>query len=205
MYPYIESDYPTWLEVRTDLGGTTYYIQYDYEYIPFLVDTTNKIIYRTGVMRLKPTSDLVLLSGAKASVVIQDITYTANAYGTAGNSITVTYVNDAPVVGEESVTVLGTVITVHIVSGKSTAQQVVTAVMSWSAYNSLQSNSAASAALVSAVVTGNSGTGQTTQGPTSLTGGIAAVTTLHDFETNIKSTATQVNSIDDGITLAVYP
>jgi hypothetical protein len=203
MYPFIESDYPTWLEVRTDLATTTYYIQYDYLYIAFLVDTTNKIIYRTGVMRLKPTSDLVLLTGAKASAVIQDITYTANAYGTAGNSITITYVSDATSVGKEFVTVLGTAITVHIVSGQSTAQQVVTAVEGWNAYNSLKSNAAASAALVSAVVSGNSGNAQTTQGPTSLTGGIAPVTTLSDFEANVKGTATQVNSINDGISIAI--
>jgi hypothetical protein len=203
MYPNIELDYPSWLEVRTDLATTTYYIAYGYEYIPFVIDTTNKIVYSTGVQRYAPASSNVLLSGTQASATIQDIFYQANAYGTSGNSITVQYVNDAMAVGQEYVTVLGTAITVHIVSGKSTAQQVVTAVVGWSAYNGLINNSQASAELVSAIVSGNPGNSQTTQGPTSLTGGIAVVTTLSDFEANVKGTATQVASIDQGIAASV--
>jgi hypothetical protein len=51
--------------------------------------------------------------GLLASVVIQDITYTAVTGGISGNSITVTYVEDA-VAGSETVDVVGTDITVHI-------------------------------------------------------------------------------------------
>ena len=74
-----------------------------------------------------------LTSGTLATATIQgSIVYTATVYGSS--SVTIAYVSDAPKVGEESVTVVGNAITVHIVSGSSTAQQVWAAVAAWNAY-----------------------------------------------------------------------
>lgn len=55
--------------------------------------------------------------GSLASVIIQDITYTAASGGVSGNSITITYIEDV-LPGQEMVTVSGTAITVNI--GNST-------------------------------------------------------------------------------------
>ena len=103
--------------------------------------------------------------------------------------------------GYEYVVVSGTAITVHITNGVSSAQQVAAAVVSWNAYSGIpQYNSAASAALVSAVIdAGLEATPQTVQGPTALTGGAAAVTVLSDWETNYKGSATLVASFSDGV------
>lgn len=296
MYPFIELDYTNWLEVRADLSTTTYYIQYDYLYIPFVIDTTNKFIYETGVQRYKPASDNVLLSGAKAIKTIQDITYTANNYGTAGNSITIAYVNTISTAtgtvtvvdytmlagavltvnevrltegidwtaatdnattatslasaissateatlstavavgavititantagtlgnfislntsdtinltvsgtslsggtggaGFETVSVTGSAISVNMTGGVSSAAQILKAL----------TLSSAASELVSFVVSGNGGKAQTAVGATSLMSGANAVTTLSDFETNVKSGATQVASIDQAIGIAI--
>lgn len=196
----IELSYGVWKTLETSpaySGDTVYYLKTDLQYNPFFVDSLNYFVFYTNINR-DPSASSQLLSGAQAHVTIQDITYTANAVGTAGNSITVTYVNDAPAVGQESVTVVGNAITVHIVSGVSTAQQVVTAVTAWSAYNGLINKSQASAELLSAVVSGSTGKGQTTQGPTSLASGAAPVTVLSDFTSTYLGTATLVGSFMDG-------
>lgn len=202
----------SWTDWKTLQAGirhtdTVFYLQNDLQYVPFLVQSDNssndpEYIFYVNVNR-DPSSVkgpyAALASGVKASITIQDIKYTANDYGTSGNSITITYVNDAVAIGQEYVTVLGTAITVHIVSGASTAQQVLSAVEAWSAYNGLINKSQASAELVSAVITGSTGNPQTTQGPTSLAGGTAAVTVLSDWETNFKGTATLVGSFMDAV------
>lgn len=197
-YQNIDLDWTTWKEVETKLTSNVYYLQNDLQYVPFVIDTINTIVYFSSINR-DPSSVNQLSSGAAASKVIQDITFTANALGTAGNSITIQYVNDATGVGKEFVTVAGNAITVHIVSGQSTAQQVVTAAVAWSAYNSLINHSAAAAALISAVVSGASGKPQTTQGPTALTGGIATVTVISDWQTNFQGSAIQIGSFMDGV------
>jgi hypothetical protein len=208
-----EIDWNTFKSVHAAMpSATLYYLQNDLQYVPFVIaEGTSPIVgqalYYVNVNR-DPSSVsgpyAALASGAKASAIIQDITYTANAYGTGGNSITVQYTNDATAVGKEFVTIAGNAITVHIVSGKSTAQQVVTAVVGWSAYSGLSKyNSAASTALVSAVVTGSSGNPQTTQGPTSLTGGVAPVTVLSDWTNNYLSGATKVASFSNGVALEI--
>jgi hypothetical protein len=51
--------------------------------------------------------------GTLAFAVVEDITYTAANAGTAGNSISITYIEDS-LPGHESVTLSGTSITVHI-------------------------------------------------------------------------------------------
>jgi hypothetical protein len=205
----IELDWTTFKATHTTLSSATlYYLQNDLQYVPFIVEEGTSPIVAQSIYYVNVNRDpssvrgpyAALASGTKASVIIQDITYTANAYGSSG--ITITYINDATAAGKEYVTVAGDAITVHIVSGHSTAQQVVTAVMGWNAYSGLsQYNSAASAVLVSAVVTGNSGNSQIAVASTPLAGGVAAVTVLSDWETNYKSSATKVASFSIGVAL----
>ena len=206
----IELDWNTWKIVKTALSSATvYYLQNDLQFVPFVIsEGTSPIaaqsLYYCGVNRdPKAVSGpyAALTSGTLASAHIQHVVYTATAYG--ASSVTITYVNDAPAVGKESVTVAGNAITVHIVSGSSTAQQVVAAVVAWNAYTgNSQYNSAASAALVSAIIDpGFEGSAQTTQGPTALAGGTAAVTVMSDWTTNFMGSATKVSSFSIGVGL----
>lgn len=207
----IEMDWNTFKVVHATLSAATvYYLKNDLQYVPFIVEEgTSPIqaqsIYFCGVNRDPKAASgpyAALTSGTLASATIQgSITYTATSYG--ASSVTIAYVNDAPGVGKESVTVVGNAITVHIVSGSSTAQQVWAAVAAWNAYNgNSQFNSQAAAYLVSAVlVAGKEGIAQTTQAPTGLTGGTSAVTTLSDWETNYMSSATLVASFSIGVGL----
>ena len=206
----IEMDWNTFKVVHTTLSSATvYYLKNDLQYVPFIVEEgTSPIqaqsIYYCGINRdPKAVSGpyAALTSGVLASATIQSIVYTATAYGTS--SVTIQYTNTAPAVGQESVTVLGNAITVHIVSGVSKAQQVYAAIAAWNAYNgNSQFNSQASACLVSALITpGQEGVPQTTQGPTGLSGGTAAVTTYTDWTTNFMGSATQVASFSVGVGL----
>lgn len=205
----IELDWATFKVVHATLSAATvYYLQNDLQWVPFIVEEgTSPIqaqsIYYTNINRDPKSLSgpyAALASGTKASAVIQDITYTATAYGSS--SVTVQYTNDATAQGKEYVTVAGNAITVHIVSGVSTAFQVQTAVVNWNAYSGLATyQSAAAAALVSAVVTGNPGNPQTTQGPTGLAGGTAAVTVATDWTTNYQGTAVLTTSFSNGVGL----
>lgn len=198
----VELSYTVWkaLEMSpTYTPDTIYYQENDLEFVPFFVDNANFLIFYTNITKFPPFAAKALVSGAYASLVLQDITYTAVNIGTSGNSITIQYVNDAPAVGQESVTVVGNAISVHIVSGASTAQQVLTAVASWNAYNGQINRSSASAELVGAVISGSTGNPQVTVGATALTGGAVPVTVLADFTTTYLSTATKVNSFMDGL------
>jgi hypothetical protein len=208
----IEIDWNTWKTVKATLSGATvYYLQNDLQYVPFVIEEGTSPIVAQSMYYVNINRDpsavkgpaAPLASGAKDSAHIQDIVYTANVYGVSG--VTVEYVNDASAVGKEYVTVVGNAITVHIVSGSSTAQQVQAAVSSWNAYTGLASyNSAASAALVSAVIdAGKEGNPQVTQASTPLAGGAAAVTVLYDWETNYKGSATKVASFSEGVALDV--
>lgn len=69
----------------------------------------------------------IVTLGVKASVKFQDITYTAKNTGSAGNSITITYVDDGTA-GSETVGVVGSAITVHMEDGASTAQNILDAI-----------------------------------------------------------------------------
>lgn len=205
-----EIDWNTFKALRAGSGATShfYYLQNDLQYVPFIIAPNSNTfpdgesIYFVNVNR-DPSSVggpyAALTSGVKASAHIQDIVYTATSYG--ASSVTVAYVNDATAVGKEYVTVVGNAITIHIVTGSSTAQQVQAAVNGWNAYTGLsQYNSAASSYLVSAVIdTGKEGNTQSTVGPTALTGGTAAVTVLSDWETTYKSAATLVTSFANGV------
>jgi len=208
----IELDWNTFKVVRATLGTSTlYYLQNDLQYVPFVVEESTspmvaQSIYYCGVNRDPKAASgpyAALTSGAKATALVQSIRYTAVDYGVAGNAITITYVDDAPAAGQESVTVVGSDITVHIKSGVSTAQQVWAAVAAWNAYNGNPTfNSQAAAYLVSAVITpGQEGTPQIALLTTHLAGGTAAVTNLSDWETNFKGAATLVPSISVGVGL----
>lgn len=61
--------------------------------------------------------------GQKASLKVQDITYTAVEEGEDGNDISVAYIDDQTA-GNETVAVVGTAITVHIEAGVTTAQDI---------------------------------------------------------------------------------
>jgi len=61
--------------------------------------------------------------GVRASRVVQDLTYTANLPGVAGNSITIAYTGGGTA-GSEVVSVVGTAISIQIETGVSTATQV---------------------------------------------------------------------------------
>jgi hypothetical protein len=210
-----EIDWNTWKAVRAKFVAgsdpTMYYLQNDLQYVPFVVADATSIIEGQALYYVNVNRDpssvsgpyAALTSGVKASAHIQDIVYTATSYGVS--SVTVAYVSDASAVGKEYVTVAGSAITVHIVSGQSTAQQVQAAVNGWNAYTGLsQYNSSASSELVSAVIdTGREGIPQVTAGATPLAGGVAAVTVLSDWETNFKSSATLVTSFSNGVALSV--
>lgn len=101
-----------------------------------------------------------------ASVKIQDITYTADTAGTAGNSITIDY-NTGGTAGSEVVSVVSNAISIQIQDGVSTAAQIKTAIDAYPA----------AAALVNLVVdSGDTGDVQAVFGSAvSLTGGAAAV------------------------------
>lgn len=96
-----------------------------------------------------------------ASLVVQDLTYTALAFGTSGNLITIAYTGGGTA-GSEVVTVLVNAISVQIQNGASTATQIRTAVQA----------SVAASALVSVAVTGTGSNVQSTAGATPLAGGL---------------------------------
>ena len=97
-----------------------------------------------------------------ASLVVQDLTYTAVAnLGAGGNNITIAYTGSGTA-GSEVVTVTGNAISVKIESGVSTATQISTAVTA----------SAAASALVSVAISGTGSNAQTTASATHLAGGV---------------------------------
>lgn len=51
MYKQMFLSYTQWKATRTTLGLTTYYIQEESRYIPFIVDVARESVYRTEVMR----------------------------------------------------------------------------------------------------------------------------------------------------------
>lgn len=118
-------------------------------------------------------------SGVAASLVVQDLTYTADLRGTAGNSITIAYTAGGTA-GAEVVTVVGSAISVSIdvtpVTG-STADQIVTAIDA----------SVAASALISVAVSGTGATVQAAASATPLAGGVASEVDVADNEITIPS------------------
>lgn len=106
-------------------------------------------------------------SGAQAvaaSLVVQDLTYTAATPGLAGNSITIEYVGGGTA-GDEVVTVDGTSVTVEIEDGVSTATEIKAA---WDA-------EAGALALATVAVTGTGGNAQEIEAETPLANGLDAI------------------------------
>lgn len=206
----VEVDWNTFKIVKATLSpSTVYYLKNDLQYVPFIVQESTspmvgQAVYYCGVNRDPKAASgpyAALTSGTKASVTMQSsIVYTATAYG--ASSVTIAYVADAPAVGQESVTVAGNAITVHIAIG-TIAQQVYAAIAAWNAYTGNATyNSQAAAYLVSAVMLpGKEGQVQTAQAPAALIGGTNAVTSLSDWETNYMGSATQVASFSVGVGL----
>ncbi len=99
-------------------------------------------------------------AAVKASLVVQDITYTAVNGGSEGNDISVEY-EDTGTAGAETVTVTGTAILIGIESGVSTATQVKTAFDA----------EADAVALATAAISGTAGDAQVTAAATDLASG----------------------------------
>ncbi len=138
-------------------------------------------------------------SKAKALLVINDLTFTAVAFGVAGNSITVEYVAGGTA-GDESVTVTGNAIVVEIddtaVTG-STSDQVKAAV-----------NADAAAALL-VLVSGSGSTVQAVEAEAPLAGGRESELDLtldtmsiptHGFTTGLRVQASTTGTLPTGIT-----
>ena len=94
-------------------------------------------------------SDIISLSATTAFIQIQDVAYTAKAYGPDGNLLSITYTTGGTA-GSEVVSLLGYAITIQIESGVSTQLQIATAI----------NNSVLSAIYVTAAAVG-APTGQT--------------------------------------------
>jgi len=117
-----------------------------------------------------------------ASIVIQDLTYTADAAGPSGNDINITYTGGGTA-GSEIVTVDGTDISVQIQSGVSTATQVKTAIDA----------SIPASALISVAISGGGANAQVTVAQTFLAGGFD--TTLLRKGMRVIGTGIQADSI----------
>jgi hypothetical protein len=112
----------------------------------------------------------VTTAGVKAKVQIQDILFEAVDEGAAGNSITVAYVDDGTA-GAETVNVSGSVITVHMEAGASTAQDIADAI---------GASSPASALVTATVDEGDEADPQAAASATPLADGVDEVTVPGD-------------------------
>lgn len=123
----------------------------------------------------------------KASRKIQDITYEAKTAGTAGNSISITLVDDGSA-GSETVGVAGSAITVHMEDGASTADNIRDAI----------ENSVPATALVALTVdSGDENDVQSAQTILALTGGAAAIAGTDGVTTGTWEGVIGVSSDDD--------
>lgn len=142
-------------------------------------------------------------SGVAASLVVQDLTYTADLRGTAGNSITIAYTAGGTA-GAEVVTVVGSAISVSIdvtpVTG-STADQVKTAVDA----------SVAASALISVAVSGTGSDVQAAAAATPLANGTASEVNVdtdsltipaHGLTEGLKGQLTTTGTLPTGLSLA---
>lgn len=139
-------------------------------------------------------------SGVAGSLVVQDLTYTADLRGTAGNSITIAYTAGGTA-GAEVVTVVGSAISVQIETAVSTATQVKAAV----------DGSAAASALISVAITGTGSNAQVVAAATPLAGGVASevndtANTItipsHGLGTALKGQLTTTGTLPTGLSLA---
>jgi hypothetical protein len=139
-------------------------------------------------------------SGVAALLVVQDLTYTADTRGTAGNSITIAYTAGGTA-GAEVVSVVGSAISVQIDTGVSTADQIKTAVDA----------SVAASALISVTVSGTGTDAQVVAAATPLaTGADSEVDTTtdritipsHGLPLGLKGQLTSTGTLPTGLALA---
>ncbi len=124
-----------------------------------------------GTTTLENGADATIATAAvAASVKVQDILYTAKTAGVAGNDIAIIYL-DTNTAGAASSSAAGSVITVSIESGVTTAATIATAVGSDTASNAL---------VATAVDVGDESDPQVTQGSTPLVDGAAAILAVSD-------------------------
>ncbi len=128
--------------------------------------------------------------GSLASLIVQDLTYTAVANGNganaAGNNITITYTAGGTT-GAEVVTVRDSNINVSMHTGASTATQILTAIQA----------SALASALVNVKVTGTGSTAQVAATIASLTGGVQGISTFQ--VSTLSATATNADPADGSV------
>lgn len=105
------------------------------------------------------------IEGVKASIVKDDLTFTAKAIGAAGNDITIRLVTGGTA-GSEVVTVVDKAISVSMDSGVSTAQQIA---------NALNASEDAMALISVAVASGQGGSAQTAFAYDNLENGLDAI------------------------------
>lgn len=139
-------------------------------------------------------------SGVAALLAVQDLTYTADVRGVAGNSITIAYTAGGTA-GAEVVTVVGTAISVQIESGVSTGTQVKTAVDA----------SVAASALISVAITGTGSNAQVTASVTPLATGVNSEVDItantlaipsHGYSTGLKVRLTTTGTLPGGLATA---
>jgi hypothetical protein len=139
-------------------------------------------------------------SGVAASLIVQDLTYTADLNGTAGNSITIAYTGGGTA-GAEVVSVVGSAISVQIQNATSTATQIKTAVDA----------SVAASALISVAITGTGSNAQNTAAATPLASGTASTVNTsngnitiasHGLTTGLKGQLTSTGTLPTGLSLA---
>jgi hypothetical protein len=141
-------------------------------------------------------------SRAKATLVIQDLTFTSVAFSEAANDITISFADTADA-GDETVVVSGTAIVIGIESGASTATQVK------AAYDA----TAAAVALATVAISGNAGDAQDAEVAAPLTGGVSTVLNLtaetivipaHGLVTGTKVAATTAGTLPAGLSATDY-
>ena len=117
------------------------------------------------IFRRPPSADRA------GSLLMQDITYTGAEGNADDNDVTIAYVDDGTA-GAETVSVVGTAITVHMEAGVSTATQIKAAFDAESDATDL----------ASAEITGTAGDAQAAQAATALSGG-ADASALETYDT----------------------
>jgi hypothetical protein len=140
-----------------------------------LADTTGIVIdqYVTG-------------SEIPASLIVQDLTYSSQLFGSAGNAITIGYINGASLL----VSVVGNAISVQLNTGVSTASQVKTAIEA----------STPASALVSVDITGTGSSVQVAAAATPLAGGLDNTIPIGTKVQSITPASTVI--VQDGDTMA---
>jgi hypothetical protein len=133
------------------------------------------VIAEESVVGVQPSNQAIL--------IVQDLTYIANAHSESGNLISVTYTGGATA-GAEVVSVVGNAISVQISGGASTATQIKAAIDA----------TPAAMALLSVVVSGVGSNTQIVQSILQLAGGLGDLTTVRYTSESFSATPTTTQS-----------